>query len=76
MFCCSSPPPPHFLVSRTRVKCKCQVVQWCRVQDAADANHVSALSRLRNLQSAACSRQGEQVNIVSSEHHCPPAPRT
>ena len=37
MFCCSSPPPPHFLVSprpappRPRVKCKCQVVQ-CRVQ--------------------------------------------
>ena len=63
MFCCSSPPPPHFLVSRTRVKCKCQVVQWCSgavVQDAADANQVSALSRLRNLQSAACSRQGSK----------------
>ena len=33
---------------------------------AADANHVSALSR-----SAACSRQGEQVNIVSCEHQHP-----
>ena len=68
MFCCSSPPPPHFLVSRTRVKCKCQVVQWCSgagcsgagCRGAADANHVSALSRLLNLQSAACSRQGSK----------------
>ena len=37
-----------------------------RAARAADANHVSALSR-----SAACSRQGEQVNIVSCEHQHP-----